>query len=544
MSYVRRDFTEEIHDTLVRLISTTLPHDNYDPAYFVEVVRETLSVIKLDEMYMEYYVLFAVLTKFVKMKRMKRDVHLDRETFEKIVESIAINETSSEKIGLRDYLLKNGLGSDLKQHDDKLIAMQELYRVTMDLYDEAVEEEIKSSTYQNEINILREIYFTYRASEINNVAREILENGYKVKGFGKDHIGVKDFLDYSLRTLSELRERFETSGDSDTLVILDDESKGMELIIEANDSSKPLAEYGIPELDDETPMLSSRLVIIAANPGVGKTTVMTSMVTRLILNQKKVVVFSGENSRDQLYVKILSSWILSRYGKYYPEAVIKDMSRLKEKDKKILISYQNELSKSGLLHIKEAFAYETFREELTAVYEQTEFDAFFVDHTLSMKGSGRDGVTQTLDQLAKDAREFKKDYAVFACFLSHLSSAAKQELAEGKEFSGAVTRYSSELHAEADDILVLNTSPTLRERSQVLALVAKRRGPSVPNPIVLDVDFPCNHYEYRLESQATSRGSVEKDKAMDDLEELYGNDGDDFFDDIEDDLDITVEVTF
>ena len=65
---------------------------------------------------------------------------------------------------------------------------------------------------------------------------------------------------------------------------------------------------GLPDLDNVTLGLNpSELILIAARPGMGKTSIALNMALNVALNQKKsVAVFSLEMSREQLVMRLLS----------------------------------------------------------------------------------------------------------------------------------------------------------------------------------------------------------------------------------------------
>ena len=166
---------------------------------------------------------------------------------------------------------------------------------------------------------------------------------------------------------------------------------------------------------------------------------------------------------------------------------------------------------------------------MVADYEKYKCDAYIIDHSFALTG-GYDGDNgkRNIDNLAKDARNFRKNYPVYLMVLSHPSSYAKEYLSKDKKVNYSATKGSQNLSTDADDVFVLRDNEVLQKEGLLAIENTKRRDASVIHDnIIMRKMFDVSHLEYDEKYQAKSASlSIEADAALQNLEEFYNADND------------------
>ena len=518
----------DLKEILGKIVSMLLPHDNYDGACFNTILTETFKLVRLEEMDMEYYVLFHVLNNVSKVKLPFHHASLTRDAFKDVISNFILNEANSEKLRLKEYLLFNGEATDLTNVGNKERAMNILFTLSLRLYDTAFEAAIPSAEYPAFILNLREAVMNTLAYDCINAQGDALRDGYKTGR--KFYSGPYDWLQLVKNQITNIESRL-PDDTSDSSVTLDDPSKGRALLEEQQSKGMQIAPYGLPPMDDMTPISKNRLVILAGNPNVGKTSVMLAMVMQIIEAGGKVVILSGESSPGKIYVQLLSSYIKRKYGISIPPSMLSNMDKCSDEVIRLIHLYQSEFSSLNQLVIQEQFSYSTFYDQAASLREKFEYDAIFVDHTLSM--ANLTDQYQCLEQLAIQARNFKNKYPVFVCLLSHLSTETQKELKEGRSLEAPCTKHNATLESEADEVLVLTTNPEFRKQKKLGVINKKRRDAEVVTDLmVVRMDFQFKVLSYHDEDQiGNAVDYMQAESAIENLKGLYGvNDEDDELD--------------
>ncbi len=131
-------------------------------------------------------------------------------------------------------------------------------------------------------------------------------------------------------------------------------------------------------------------------------------------------------------------------------------------------------------------------------------DAYIIDHSFALTG-GYDGDNgkRNIDNLAKDARNFRKNYPVYLMVLSHPSSYAKEYLSKDKKVNYSATKGSQNLSTDADDVFVLRDNEVLQKEGLLAIENTKRRDASVIHDnIIMRKMFDVSHLEYDEKYQA------------------------------------------
>lgn len=147
------------------------------------------------------------------------------------------------------------------------------------------------------------------------IRRELITNSMKIAKMGYDpSIEIDDYLDDSVKLIFEITQKRFTS----TMISSKELIEKAYQIIEERRKNK-MAVTGVPTgfdaLDEITSGLqASDLVVIAARPGVGKTSLALNIAMNAAIKyQNPVAIFSLEMSKQQLALRLLSMEARVRY---------------------------------------------------------------------------------------------------------------------------------------------------------------------------------------------------------------------------------------
>lgn len=515
---------EYLSDSLNIAISGMLPHENYDPTLFGPILNGVLNYINLEEMYMEYYVLFSSLIQLRKLQVQVEGFEpaLTEDVLSSVLESNLYDVVRNPSIRIKEWLLREGHPDNLEIETTLELAVQKLYSRTMDLYRECLSRAVPSNEALSSLPTLKSRFISNVSESSLSVQRDILENGYRYRR--KFLVGPEGWLEYITMLKTDLQKRLDAS-DEGTFHI-DSIDKVNEIMEKVKDLYEEMGTYNIPPLDSSTPILKHRLVVISGNEGVGKTTLAIDNATRLIIGGKRVVFMVGESTEALIFAKVLSNYIYHTRDLYVtPEHIANKLEVTEEIDRVIKIA-SLELQQSKNLILRNSFSYYDFYDQLSNLYETTPFDAVFIDHSKALRG----GVEESKDisSLAVQARDFKRDYPVSVFILSHLSTIAKEMISKGKRVDSSPTRGSSTLSGEADEVFVLFKNEKLRERNLIALDVYKTRGPAINDLLILTMKSSVSGYEFDPTNQQTfDRSLVGAEAALRQIEELHDEDEDD-----------------
>jgi hypothetical protein len=522
---------ESLSQVLDQMISGMLPHANFDPKTYGTLLQNIFALIELEEFTLEYYVLLSSLLSINKLNSLGRDYSpmLTRAAFEILLVNSADSLVRNPDVGMSAHLHTEGHPNDLGNPMILEEARQKLYERSMDLYDRSFNLALPGRESLSTVPAYREAFINSVSEVALNTQRLILDGSERVGR--KLYSGARGWLEYSKMIANEVIRR--TSQEATQRVKLDDIAEATKMIDQLKELFDGLADYGIPMLDDETPMLKHRLVLLCGNEGAGKTTIMVDQVVRLLIAKRKTKVMCGETATPLLLARILSNYIYKVYGKHATTAHIGGRLEVRPDVQKCIQMALAEIVDSGLLEFIKQLSYDTFYDDLKAMYEEDPFDAILVDHTLALRGKGDE--RERLDKLAAQARDFKVDYPVFVELLSHLSVAAKMLVGKGKRPDGSPTRGSSVLSNEADEIFVIIQNEVLKVQSLIALDIYKRRATPVLEPIILKIITTASAYEYKPEYQQKFDSSkISADAALKEIAATYSNE-EGFEDDVEGD---------
>jgi hypothetical protein len=522
---------EELQNSLKVFISGLLPHENYDDTFFSDTLQLVFKYIHLDEMSMEYYVLFKVFKDLnsIKSASLNYAPKLMRDTFSDILENSIGDVILEPRLGVKAWLDYEHLESNLAIESVRQDACQKVYTRCMDLYDECFDMKIKSCELLNYVPSLKAAFIAHIGTQTLQTQAKIISGSYRLGS--KSYTGFEDWLSYTGHAVSELNERL-SDAMSDNIICVDSLDTADTLLRDVKSRFIPIAKYGIPEIDGAdgftgTPMLRHRLVVVVGNENIGKTMFAKDMAVNIILSGHRVVYMCGENVKNKMFCELLVNYIYKKYKYFILPSHINDIDNCPEHIRKVIHMAAIELADSHNLVLRDSYSYDNLYTEMQADYEKYHADAFIIDHSFALTGgySGDNG-KRNIDTLSRDIKSFRKDYPVYCMVLSHPSIPAKDALAGDKTIEYSPTKGSQNLSTDADDLFVLRDNEVLRKENLIAIENTKRRDADrIHDKIILKKMFNVSHFEYDEVYQSTSTSlSVDADMAFKKLDEIYGED--------------------
>lgn len=190
------------------------------------------------------------------------------------------------------------------------------------------------------------------------------------------------------------------------------------------------------------------LVIIAARPGMGKTTLAMNFVENWIRQDKTILVFSLEMGKDELFGKSVSS-----IGKI-PYSLIRDGGVLESEHTSALVNAVNILKTDKLL-IDDSGAINTNTILLRArkIHRKTQLDAIVVDYLQIVKSERAENRTQEVTKITGALKAMAKELNIPVVALSQLNRSLESRPDKRPMLSDL--RESGAIEQDADIILFL-----------------------------------------------------------------------------------------
>jgi hypothetical protein len=532
------DFTdEELTSAIRNMISCMLPHDNYEYVLFSDILDSLQSLIKVEELPVEYSIIVKIFNDLNKIKIPIENYspRLTRERLEEILTSSLESFITENSRQVEDWMRVVSGECNLKIPEQFEHAMVTIYNEAITLYDDCMELGISGKELPMLQLRLVEAFKANVTAESIKTQAEMLNSPIWIGR--KRYNGYQGVINYTKELNMEIDERLRF-GEDENLLILDDISKSIKLDRESSKQSTVISNWGIPELDDITPVLAYRYVVIAGNPGAGKTLLSCNYAGKLLSEKKKVVYMCGEFAKNKIYNMIRSNYIYRTTGKYVSSAQMSGMEEITEEQRKLVNIASIELTNLGLLTIRDSYHYENAKQELINDYEKLKFDVVFIDHSAaleSLPNSRLRSMKEKIDEATLQIRDFKKKYPVSVIELSHLSTTGSDDLVRhGKVVRDGVTRDTAIFEKETDELFIIYKTDLMEKQNLLGVQIFKRRDKSAPrNHIILSVKPNIAYYEYNKELQMTNE-EIGRESALDKItNQIDGYNEDEFGEDIE-----------
>lgn len=500
------DYQDEVLcECLNSVFSGLIPHHKYNNESFAVLYPLLKTVLDPKDARGLYHVFFTIFEKYNAMATMLPTgtfkISIDRERFSKALENNIPDFILEKQTMMDDLLAQEGKSADLSIPTVQSEAMGILYEKAMALYDECFDLEISHDDAIAKIIDLKDVIKANLIETGLANQRAIMSTGVRFgRKFYSGPLGWLEFTQQLCRELSEL----DSNSHGDLVCNGLDVLKSVDEKVE--ESNEALANYGIPQLDDFTPMLKHRLGVFVARENVGKTRTLVCLTAKLIQNNVKVLFCCGETTEDSIINSVISSYIYLEYGMYIESHQLAGdgYKELLPEDRQVVDTARARIAMSGLAVCTD-LEYDNVTSKIS-YYVNMGYRAMFIDHTQSLRGRKNRSMSELVTGLALDCRELKNQYPIYIGVASHPSSDTK-DLMQKQQLQGtqvSVTAQSAALSQEADEIFILNSTEYLANQGLLEWITHKRRGAESIKPVYILKRFNVSAFKYDPKYQGVS----------------------------------------
>ena len=520
---------EDLQDAVNNFISALLPHEFYEPSLFTEILNAIFKYVRLEEFQLEYRLLLEALYNLNKLKvsLVNYVPMLTRDIFYSLLETSIDDAIVRPGLGVTEWLKFEGLDSNLSIQMAKENACQKLCERALELYDKCHDLGIASESVMNYEPELREAFIANVCKSSINTQADITRHDVKVGR--KRYRGYSDWRVFTTNMIADLNRRLDDA-ESEHRTVINCIENSDKLLGSLSEFFVPIAKYGIPQLDDYTPILRHRLVVVVGKENIGKTKFAVDQAVNVILEGGKVVYMCGETQQAKVYADILINYIWKKYSIIVRAEHLVAPSECPEDVRKAIGMSIDFVVSEGALILSDAFDYSTVFQQMQSIYEDTQFDMVVIDHSCALIGNVGDGSLKAkVDALSDAVRDFRKKYPVCVMVTSHPSTTAKESDSRGKVTSDSATKGSQNLSTDADEVLYLRDNETLRKQGLIMLENTKRRDAGRVNEyVILRKNFAVSAFIYDENEQAiTDDKCLERSASLELLNSVYSGDEDD-----------------
>jgi replicative DNA helicase len=290
---------------------------------------------------------------------------------------------------------------------------------------------------------------------------------------------VDEILDQSERLVFEIAQDQMRTGFLPMRAIADQSLKTIERLSEHRELVTGLA-TGFSTLDEMTSGLQpSDLVVIAARPGMGKTSLALNIAQHAARDGKSIGVFSLEMSREQLFLRLLTGQAridahLMRTGRLRREGWEKVMAAFGELAGMPI--FIDDTAGTGVLEM---------RAKSRRLKLEHGLDLLIVDYLQLMRGRGRaENRNQEISEISRSLKELAKELRLPVIAISQLSRAPEQR-GNDRRPQLSDLRESGAIEQDADLVMFIYREevykPTEENRGMAQIIIAKQRNGPIGN---------------------------------------------------------------
>jgi replicative DNA helicase len=295
---------------------------------------------------------------------------------------------------------------------------------------------------------------------------------------------VDEILDQSERLVFEIAQDQMRTGFLPMRAIADQSLKTIERLSEHRELVTGLA-TGFPTLNEMTSGLQpSDLVVIAARPGMGKTSFALNIAQHAAREGKSIGVFSLEMSREQLFLRLLT-------GQARIDAHRMRTGRLGRDEWARLTAAFGELAGMPIFIDDTAgTGVLEMRAKSRRLKLEHGLDLLIVDYLQLMRGRGRaENRNQEISEISRSLKELAKELRLPVIAISQLSRAPEQR-GNDRRPQLSDLRESGAIEQDADLVMFIYREevykPTEENRGRAQIIIAKQRNGPIGN---LDLAF-------------------------------------------------------
>jgi len=284
---------------------------------------------------------------------------------------------------------------------------------------------------------------------------------------------VDEILDESERQVFQIAQDQLRAGFVPMRVIADQSLKTIERLAEHRELVTGLS-TGYPSLNEMTSGLQpSDLVILAARPGMGKTSLALNIAQNAARDGRRVGVFSLEMSREQLFLRLLT-------GHARVDAHRLRTGRLGREEMQRLMTAFGELASMPIaIDDTAGTGVMEMRAKSRRLKMEQGLDLIVVDYLQLMRSRGRfENRNQEITEISRSLKELAKELRVPILALSQLSRAPEQRGGDRRPQLSDL-RESGAIEQDADLVMFIYREevykPTEENRGMAQLIIAKQR---------------------------------------------------------------------
>jgi replicative DNA helicase len=306
------------------------------------------------------------------------------------------------------------------------------------------------------------------------ILRGLIEAGGKIVQTAYEaEEDVADILDRSERLVFEIAQDQLRAGFVPMRAIAEEGLKTLERLQETRELVTGLS-TGYGSLDEMTSGLQpTDLIIVAARPGMGKTSFALNVAQNASRTGKKIGVFSLEMSREQLFLRLLT-------GQARLDAHAMRTGRLKRDDWSRAMSTVAELSEVPIFIDDTAgISVMEMRAKSRRLKSEHGLDLLIIDYLQLMRSRGRfENRNQEITDISRSLKELAKELRVPLIAISQLSRAPEQRGEKGRPQLSDL-RESGAIEQDADMVMFIYREevykPTEENKGLAEVIIAKQR---------------------------------------------------------------------
>jgi len=492
------DFKDEsLTECLDGIISGLLPHEKYDSSTFGLLYPTLKTVIPTEDARGLYYMFYVICDKYMSLAAAlppgKFAIKITSERFSAALENNLPDLILDPKSTISDLMAEEGKSADINIPTVQQEVMGSIYARAMALYDKCFQMAVDYDDAMSRIVDLKDIVKANLIMTGIGSQQVIMATGLK-RG-RKNYIGPLGWLEYIQNLTREVSE-MDRAEEGDL------ECNGLDLVAGLDEHNQemitPLSNYGIPQLDDFTPMLKHRLAVMVAKENTGKTQVCIHLIAKLIRCGVKPFFACGESPKGLMFNSIVSSYIFQEYGQFFEAYYLsgEGYEGLSSEEQQIVNTAKARVASSGLV-ISNNLSYDNVVSKITHYFNKG-CEAFFIDHTQSLRERKGRKIGDLVTGLALDCRELKNALPIYIFLTSQPSTGLKDLLQRGQteDMQLSPTAQSAAPSQEADELFILNETEYLKTQGLLEWITYKRRGAARPKPFYILKRFNVSAFVY------------------------------------------------
>ena len=491
--------TSDASEILNKVLSSLLPHENFNGDEASEVLEELFRVLPQSEVYGCHYVFYNILSNLKILKLYRKNVHtaLNRGVFEEAVISSAARIINSQGFKLEQfYQLIDQSPPNLHVSSEFEAAMADVADYSLQLYDECFDLAIPTGEGLVQLQLLQEVVRDDLIAQIINLQGIIYNDGYMCKT--RFYRGSEDAALFAGEAYHEVDLRMMSTHEKHKRRFVPTTFKTYEEAVKFEEtqqnSIRELFTFGWEPIDEMFIPSSADIIAFIAPEGTGKTRLNVYLTLRALMAGNNVCVMCGETTEIKFKHMLECAYIFIHSGQKYqpgpkdlinPEIYVGDHPEDLEEFALEIKSARMELygsKKFGKLTTVPTICYEESYDFMEGLVVTQDINMFVIDHVKSLTNNGawvngrklRD-VKQSIDYLLDQEIALAQDYGVAFINFSHPSVDAQNAIEKGKDPGVRAGGMTANTTQSASFVGVLSNDDTLKAHDKVMLRITKVR---------------------------------------------------------------------